>query len=244
MEKKLRELFKFLTENREFNKKLQEKYYRTILLPYSDTNSKILSLLYHTINTQSRPKIDKVAAFFKLLQLDLDCLLSFNSFVERVSNQKISSFGNLYLGMVNQPGWGEKTAALLTKSIYHIHNGQYNKKLKIWEDVPMKISKNDTIYLPVDRVIIAIFKKMDTNVNWDFKKINQLLQSKFTSQEMEVWDDLWFWGFISQNGTGEERQMIWNENKYWALKESEKDKLSIAKIKSRAIKFLKILNKL
>lgn len=122
-----------------------------------------------------------------------------------------------------------------------MHNGHYSDKLKIWADVPKTISKNDNFYLPVDAVIIAIFKKLDSSTNWDFDKINKTLKEKYNRHEIEAWDDLWFWGFITQNGSGDNRAFEWNENKYWALEESDKNPKTIKEIKEKAVEFLKIL---
>jgi len=162
-------------------------------------------------------------------------------FLEKINPRKPLSFDSLYNGMKNQNGWGKKTAALFSKSIYHLHNGHYSENLKIWEDVPETIADNDNFYLPVDAVIIAIFKKLDSSKNWDFDKVNKTLKEKYNGQQIEVWDDLWFWGFITQNGSGGNRAFEWNENKYWALKESDKIQKNILEIKEKAEEFLKIL---
>ena len=58
---------------------------------------------------------------------------------------------------------------------------------------------------------------------------------------MEVWDDLWFWGFITQNGSGDQREFVWNENKYWAIKETDKSFEMVMEIKAKAIEFLDIM---
>jgi hypothetical protein len=144
--------------------------------------------------------------------------------------------------MKNQNGWGKKTAALFSKSIYHLHNGQYSGKLKFWNDVPNTITDQDQFHLPVDAVIISIFSKLENSKKWDFEKVNSTLKQTYSEQKIEVWDDLWFWGFITQNGSGDNRQFEWNENKYWALKESDKDPESIRVIAEKAKEFLRILN--
>ncbi|RYH75889.1 hypothetical protein EVU94_02745 [Flavobacteriaceae bacterium 144Ye] len=59
---------------------------------------------------------------------------------------------------------------------------------------------------------------------------------------MEVWDDLWFWGFINQRGSGLNREFIWNEAKYWALIETAKDKKSINSIRATSLVFLKLFD--
>ena len=59
---------------------------------------------------------------------------------------------------------------------------------------------------------------------------------------MEVWDDLWFWGFINQRGSGLTREFVWNESKYWALLETEKNNAVIEEVKLKSLQFLSILN--
>jgi hypothetical protein len=241
MEKRLDKLFEFISNNRHFNKALQEKFYRSAILSYKDEKEKMVSLLYSVANTQSRPKIDNLAEFFKSIFTDLNCLSSFTELIEKIAPGKPINFQSLYEGMNTQKGWGQKTSALLSKSIFHLHNGEYAEELKIWDDVPKEIGENEKFYLPVDAVIVAVFNKIDKNVKWNFDKINTTLNREHSAQQIEIWDDLWFWGFITQNGSGTERKFEWNENKYWALKESEKDKNKIEEIRLKAEEFLKLL---
>jgi hypothetical protein len=44
---------------------------------------------------------------------------------------------------------------------------------------------------------------------------------------MLVWDDLWFWGFLTQKTTGKSRSMAWNEAKFWAVRSHSKDDIQI-----------------
>jgi hypothetical protein len=60
-------------------------------------------------------------------------------------------------------------------------------------------------------------------------------------KQMEIWDDLWFWGFITQNGSGDQREFVWNENKYWVIKESDKSLEMVMEIKRKATEFLDII---
>ena len=240
MTDRIEKLFEFISNNRKYNKALQERYYRSIILPYKDEKEKIISLLYHIANTQSQPKIDKLSEFYKSIITEENSLKSFKEFVLKINPNGKSNFESVYKGMLNQKGWGPKTSALISKSIFHLHNGQYSEDLKIWNDVPKLIDENDSFYLPVDAVIIAIFTKLDNSIKWDFDKINKTLEKKYKGQQIEVWDDLWFWGFITQNGSGENRVFEWNENKYWVLKESDKEKIKIEEIKNKCHEFLEI----
>jgi hypothetical protein len=242
MNQKLDRLFEFISDNRKYNKAQQERYYRSIILPYKNDKDKVISLLYHIANTQSQPNIDRLAEFYKSIYTDLNCLTSFENFIHKINPNAPINYESLYNGMLSQKGWGLKTSALISKSIFHLHNGQYSAELKIWTDVPKAIGEHENFYLPVDSVIIAIFKKLDKSKKWTFININSTLKQNYNSQQIEIWDDLWFWGFITQNGSGDNRKFEWNENKYWALKETDKDKQKIEEIKSKASEFLNIFN--
>jgi len=242
MDKKLDKIFTFLNTNRQFNQALQDRFYQSVIIPFNDNKGKVVSLLYHIANTQSQPKIDNLANFYKSIHQDTNYFSSFINFLGKINPGQPVNFDSLYNGMRNQDGWGKKTAALFTKSIYHLHNGHYSDKVRIWNDVPPNLASNDSFYLPVDSVIVAIFKKLDNSINWDFDKVNRTLKQKYNGQQIEVWDDLWFWGFITQNGSGSNRRFEWNENKYWALKESDKNPETIREISKKSNEFLKTIN--
>jgi hypothetical protein len=139
-------------------------------------------------------------------------------------------------------GWGEKTAALFTKSIYHLHNGKYPIELKLWKDAPTKIQANDKLYLPVDAVILFIFKKAKLTTKQGFSSINNFLSENYQGDKMEIWDDLWFWGFITQKGGRNNRIQKWNEAKYWALLHTNKNAKAITEINTKAVDFIKLIN--
>lgn len=242
MKESLNNIFDFLIKNRIYNKELQTRYYSGIVKPPNSKAEKIVSLLYHIANTQSLPKIDNLAEFYKKIYGDIDLLNSFSGFMSVINSNgnEPNNYSGLYGGMKNQKGWGEKTSALFVKSIFHLHNNEYPKELRIWNDAPTDLGKNDDFYLPVDAVIVAIFKEIKPR-NWNFKNVNKIIKENYSRKDIEVWDDLWFWGFITQIGTGDGRKMGWNLNKYWNLRESDKNQKKIAEIKLKAEQFLHIL---
>lgn len=242
MKKKLDTILLFLKNNRQYNKEPQEKYYKSVITPYNSTEERVVSLLYNIANSQSKPNIDKLAEFFQKIHKKLNQLNSFGNFLSYLNKDTNISYYSLFIGLKNQPGWGDKTSALFTKSIYHLHNGQYKQELEIWKDTPREFVSGDIIYLPVDAVIIAIFKKIEPNKTWSFNTINEKLHEYYNSIEMEVWDDLWYWGFITQFGSGNNRQFEWNPNKYWMMRESNKKQNRIDEIHQKAIDFLEIIN--
>lgn len=241
MEKTLNKIFNFLIENRIYNKELQIRDYSTIIKPQTNTSEKVISLLYNIANTQSQPNINHLSNFYKKIHLNYDSIGSFEGFMSIVNPNKKPNYHNLYIGMKDQSGWGEKTSALFTKTIFHLHNNEYPSELIIWKDAPSNLEKDDIFQLPVDSVIIAIFKYLK-NKKWDFVTVNQEIKNNYHGIDIEVWDDLWFWGFISQIGTGDNREMNWNLNKYWTLRQSDKNQSIIDEIENKTTTFLQILN--
>ena len=244
MTEALKNIFEFLIENRIYNKELQTRYYSGIVSSQKSKAEKIVSLLYDTANTQSQPKIDYLAEFYQKIYQQTDLLNSFSGFMSVINPNGIepNNYSGLYNGMRKQKGWGEKTSALFVKTIFHLHNKEYPNDLRIWSDAPNDLENNDSLNLPVDAVIIAIFKKIQSK-NWNFKNVNKIIAHNYNGKDIEIWDDLWFWGFISQIGTGDNRKMKWNLNKYWTLRESDKSQKMIKEIKNKAEQFLIVLNK-
>lgn len=243
MEQKLQQIFNFLVSNRSYNLALQKRYKLNAIGNVDSRIEKLILFLYDTVNTQSQPKIDNVAKFFQFIYKNKEQLLSFDSFVKLLGRENdISNFQNLFYGLRKQDGWGDKTAALFTKNIHLIHNIYKDPRLVFWDDVPEIIQPSEKFFLPVDAVIIAVFNKLDNKRNWNFKNINKVLQDHYRSDEMEVWDDLWFWGFINQKGSGNNRVLEWNLNKYWVLSESDKIPTIIDEIEIKSIEFRSILN--
>ena len=78
----------------------------------------------------------------------------------------------------------------------------------------------------------------------NFININSFLKKdiQYTNNEMLIWDDLWFWGFITQNSQGKDgRKFGWNKAKYWSIFTAAKDEASIKGIQRLAKQFLKKL---
>jgi len=244
MENKLKKIFDFLNSNRKYNHDLQKRFYLSSMAPYDTVSDKILSLLYDTVNSQSGSNINNKSKFFKHVDKNKESLNSFESFVKHINKKSTDiNYYSLFKGLESQGGWGEKTSALFVKNIFNLHNQNYcSNELKIWDDVPNTIEESDKLYLPVDAVFKAVFKKINPFVKWNFKKINNEVGKYYRGKDIVVWDDLWYWGFITQKGSRDNRTFGWNENKYWMLKDAPKDKEIIEKIKEKAETFLGILS--
>jgi hypothetical protein len=243
MENKIQHLFEFLKSNRELNNELQLQFCKSMVGQSKDPTHKLTSLLYHVVNTQPQPKMDLIAVFFQRLYANPEKLRTFKDFIKLLDDKQENNFEGLYKSVREQNGWGQKTAALFTKDVFLIHNKYNDSTLRFWDDVPKRIEKVDKLYLPVDRVILTIFQKMDNQTKWTFDKINRILNKKYTGDEIEVWDDLWFWGFFNQKVVNKERVFEWNESKYWILNETDKNPMIIGNIKKKSREFIEILEK-
>lgn len=240
MNRALDDIFYFLKSNREFNFQLQAEIFRSSLCVNNSKNPKVINLLYHVANTQSQPKLDLLADFYRLIYENIDSVGSFESFVKLLTGRSSFLYMDLYTGLVNQKGWGKKTAALFTKTVFQAHT-THSKEFAFWSDAPKEINSDDEILLPVDAVIIYIFKQLGMK-NPNFSKVNKLLKLNYSGEDFEVWDDLWFWGFISQKVVNKNRVLEWNENKYWSLRSSLKDPIVISAVRTKTDQFIALLN--
>jgi len=251
MVKKLKEIIDFLENHKDYNKNLQTQFALNTISFKANNFEKLVALLYDTINTQSQPNIDNVSQFIRHIYSKKDKLNSFSGFFEFITSHSIEEYekkdiyNQLFKSMTSTKanGWGPKTSALLIKNIYNVHHVFNLSELKIWDDDVPALTDDDKLYLPVDAVILAIFNKLypNTKSKWSFNTINKILHENFSNKDMILFDDLWFWGFITQNGIGENRKFEWNEGKYWIIKESNKDETVRKEIEDKAKDFLKLI---
>lgn len=242
MTNKINNLYDFLERNRSYNKLIHIGEYNTALLPYNTTYEKVYALLHNIHNSQSQLKMDKSATFYKTITSNKINLSSFSNFITTLGGDSTTpiTYKSLFSLLEKQPSWGKKTAALFTKAIYNCHIG-FSKNLSFWHDAPTALLYYDELYLPVDAVIEFIFKEMGNPCTNSFWGINKHLKQAMPNSHFDIWDDLWYWGFITQNSQDGKRTLQWNENKYWNLHHSAKDAKSIGQVKELAKEFIKII---
>lgn len=264
---KVSKLFDFLKseDNRKFNQIIQNGVYRGRIIQYTKSKERIISLLYEILNTQSQPKLDNCLKFWeKVYKVEnSNCFNSLDNFIKMLSEEPVknnnTSIDNtngklerLFQALTNQPGWGDKTAALFVKSCCRIHWDDSNKDLRFWsEDFPTE-NELEKIYLPVDSVIRFIFKELNVPIKQNFKEINRYIHEHYKQvNDLLIWDDLWFWGFITQNSqtsadkesknTDDARKLEWNRSKYYSIFHAPKDENTIEQVQSRAEQFIKLI---
>lgn len=241
--KRLSKLFNFLEKHREYNLEFQKKVRLAILKPYRKKKDRLFNLLHTTYYSQRSPDLDSAQFFFEnLLNYNepLDSLRKFCLYLGEYDKDK--PYKSLYNGLLNQDNWGPKTSALFVKDVYQIHHAFQLRSVRFWKDVP-SLEGEDEMYLPVDAVIKDIFTRIDKSLK-DFKSINKYLQANKKWRSSLLWDDLWFWGFITQKGSVSPRKLEFNKGKYWLQLHTEKDKTTINRIKKLCNQFITILKRL
>lgn len=137
MNRKLQDIYSFLNENRSYNKPIQVGAYKMALMAYDSTFDKVYALLYSVLNSQSQLKMDKSAVFFQRLVANKTSLNSFANFLKTIgANEKTPlTYKSMFELLTKQESWGDKTAALFVKAVYHTHVG-YARELQFWNDAP------------------------------------------------------------------------------------------------------------
>lgn len=227
---RLTEIFRFLGLYRHYNEAVQHAAYRKDVLPWPDTGSKLRSLLHSKAHTQSSPKLDLLMPTWKQLHQNYDTFNNVRSPSElnealwtlakpNVVRDRVSRpvFEEMWVALDKAAGFGPKTSALFVKSIVEIHTLPINSDLRFLPD--FSVDPLDRFKIPVDTVIEHIFGCLGMS-NTNFTSINALITQSglYCAKRPTLWDDLWFWGFITQkSGTKARRTNCTNEPKFWSI---------------------------
>lgn len=221
--RKLQEIEKFLFAHRDWNADFQAQEYLNILGNCSSSYDRLISMLYAVANTQSQPNLDALHKFWEHIyaakEQDLPLTMAGLSNIFGKSLSPQNPFKSIYQALKQQNGWGQKTAALFVKNLINIHASN-RRSLYFIADAPAMssaIQDTDRIYLPVDEVIFHIFRSHIGHEKVSFSSINKCLYEHIQHpSEMLLWDDLWFWGFITQRTKAKTRHTLWNPAKFWS----------------------------
>lgn len=216
-------VFKFLNANHSWNVEFQMREYRRCLASCVSRRERLTALLSMSVNTQSQPKLSKLGCFWRAMHempvASARSLYAFTSYLEsllknRSKRRGVGPLDRLFIALCAQDGWGKKTAALFVKSVINVHRGP--PELHFWNDcgADRPLDVVDRIHLPVDRVIIHIFQQMKVSSS-TFDGVNSLLMEHYGAEQLLVWDDLWFWGYFTQDSQDGARRMRWNADKFW-----------------------------
>ena len=63
-----------------------------------------------------------------------------------------------------------------------------------------------------------------------------------TAEDLIIWDELWYWGFIGTKGPRNNRKLDWNLPKYISLEGVSKTDRDIEQIKTKTEEFINVFN--
>lgn len=234
-----------------WNHRFQHSGYRRNLAHCSGPSSRLKALLYSTVDTQSQPPLDHLSPFVQFVEQrrwapssltarGLASTLLGNQGVPGTQKQH-GAWEGLFRALREQPGWGNKTAALFVSAVIKIHRSKA-KRLHFLSDLESArgVDSSDRIYLPVDAVILKIFSRLSNGRYDSFPSINNyLLSLGYSPDDFLLWDDLWFWGFFTQHTQQGNDSFQWNEARYWCQRSSDKAKVN--EVKELCGEFVRIL---
>ena len=219
--RRIQSLFEFLDRNKAINVRIQRGYIAESL-SQKKVEDRALLLMQRALNTQSQPKLDPIAKFLQAA-FESNALRSFGAFRSWILASAESDSDNIREALQHWEGWGPKTAALFVRNLAIIEMAPRLREC-FWTDV--NVLEGQEIDLPVDAVILEVFAHVGPLIGKNLKShksINKYLRDElgYSAKEMLIWDDLWFWGFITQRSApkskGGDRTVGWNEGKYWSI---------------------------
>lgn len=226
--RRLNEIIQFLGRNRKWNRDLQRASYNQALCNAKTPLSRLKSLLFSSVYSQSQPKLDLLCDFWRKLEAHKwpratptveSLVAALVGFLDNKQSGKRDDlhgeqWDRLFQVLRRQMGWGHKTAALFIKATINIHRSR-DTRLHFLDFAGTILKSGDRLYLPVDAVIVQVFRELSFG-GTNFSSINATLDA-YSNEDILLWDDLWFWGFITQKSIKGKRKVEWNPAKFWAL---------------------------
>ncbi len=233
-------IFNFLKKNRKFPDLQRRNSYRQILNPLLTKEEQVRLFFDREVKTQQNLKMTQIVPFWEHVESHKHLLSTFKGVMRMLgAPQNDRPYEEMFNHLKKQPLWGPKTSALFVKAVYQIHHGKLELD-PLWPDTPSLSSLNDKFYLPVDVIIINIFRDFLGMKKPTFKSINQVIHQHYRGSDVVIWDDLWFWGFITQFGS-EDRTYAWNKGKYFSLVNNPQSPSKLLVIEEKAKEFLSVL---
>ena len=223
---KLKEIYKFLEENKEFNGKLQNAVYESCLDMRKPTKIGFRLLLWDVVHTQSQTDLDKLEDFWLFMngyccdekwelcdvkifvkdliskdfwQEGLKAIKANKELVKRGLIIEKANLGGLQEYINNMHPLDAFFEALKTTPGWGDKTAALAQKslYNIFKEKETLVS-GCKLKLPVDAVIQNIFCLINENETIQkFDEINLTIKG-VGDNAPEIWDDLWFWGFFTQ----------------------------------------------
>lgn len=259
---KLQRVYDFLEHHQQWNAQFREREFRQYFSHCDTRRARLGTLLFNIVNTQQQPKLESLGTFWAAFErfhwndddLRLDDLTRFfrscptykpgNRHNEKKEPiEKSGPWDDLFWAVRKNEGWGCKTAALLVKCIIFLHRAPPTG-FHFLRDFDSHSIEHDTLYLPVDTVIEHVFYMhlgFPKTAAGFWKINNHLAAAGYEAEHMLVWDDLWYWGYLTQRTSGKIRKTEWNAPKFWSMQSFPKAMLE--EVRALSIEFIDVLGK-
>jgi len=224
-EQRINELFLFIKSRRAWNTRFQLAEYRRCLSACDSAHQRIVALMHMVVHTQSKPKLSALATFWQWMNSApwgnrAPTLVELIDFIERTeahSHVAVGPWDRLFRALEAIDGWGPKTAALFVKCVINLHRSNLNELHFISDVEAARGIDSDRVYLPVDAVIRAIFSAVaEVSATVSVHALNTFLRDLgYGPEDILLWDDLWYWGFFTQNSSSKKRVFGWNPARFW-----------------------------
>lgn len=212
---KLNQIAKFMVENKDFREQYNTNCIQSFIASRKNAKEVIYSIFVSSLKAGKESNLEKSGIganyfFNKLDTLPDTTHLEYRYFLNHFgcSNPK-ELFSQLEKKVTNM---GEKKVALFMRDLDFCHRNvrsifdSYNEKV---------VSKS--LVIPVDVVIRTIYDRLGL-VNYDnkgyFNLINEHAKQEF-GEEFMIVEDLWFWGYFSTKGSENNREIVFNDAKFY-----------------------------
>ncbi|MCX6219605.1 MAG: hypothetical protein NTZ69_01290 [Bacteroidia bacterium] len=221
-EKHFLRIIEFVKNNKEVKQGIDRFFNSALLICKSNAKEKVRILYIQAISAAGGSNLTRNGKSCKEFSTKIDKLgdeqqIELKDFF-RCFETEINSFTDLFKHIShNNLNFGPKKAALFLNKMdwvqRNIDSGQ-----QIFKDYNIDVMD---LMIPIDNVIIRILNEIICiNCNEqldqyrDFAIINQFFKEKLGSKFMLI-EDLWFWGYFSTKGNGNNRIIEFNEDKFY-----------------------------
>jgi hypothetical protein len=243
-EKHFSRLIEFVKNNKEIKQGIDLIFNSTILTCKFNAKEKIRILYIHAISAAGGSNLTRNGKSCKEFLSKIDILgedqqVDLKYFFKCFENE-IKSFAHLFshISHNNLNFREKKTALFLNKIDWVQRNIDYNQR--IFKDYNIDIMD---LMIPVDNVIVRILNEIicvnsveKLDQSRDFMIINKFFKENLGNDFMLI-EDLWFWGYFSTKGNGDNRIIEFNEDKFYTAEFLKPTRDNENKIKE----FIKIL---
>ncbi|MBF4257923.1 hypothetical protein EAY27_20120 [Vibrio anguillarum] len=215
MKSKINQIVEFMEENKELREQYNTNCIKSFIATSNNAKEVIYSIFINSLKAGKESNLssngDGAKFFFDKLDSlpDSECL-DYRDFIKHFGCSNPKELFSLLEQRVT--GMGAKKAALFMRDLDFCQR----KARPIFTSYNEKVASKSLV-IPVDAVIRTIYDRLGL-VSYKekdyFNSINAHAKQEFSDQFMII-EDLWFWGYFSTKGSENNREIIFNEAKFY-----------------------------